>query len=79
MSKILKEAMLDRMVKLSASIAALNTAADQLAKSAGQCEGKPMPGAMIDIARRQRVKVLEMQGQLAALNVTFTERFGVDL
>ena len=79
MSKRLKDAMLDRMVKLSASIAALNTSADQLAKSSRQCEVKPMSNALIDIARRQRVKVLEMQGQLAALDVAFTQRFGVDL
>ena len=79
MSKSLKAAMLDRMVKLSANIAALSSAADQLAKSSRQCDGKPMSDALIDITRRQRVKVLEMQGQLAALNVAFTERFGVDL
>ena len=56
--------------------ATLSTAADQLVKSARQTEGRSISDALLDIARRQRVKILELEGQLAALEVTFTKRFG---
>ena len=68
--------MLSRMLALSTNIAALSTAADQLVKSARQTEGRSISDALLDIARRQRVKILELEGQLAALEVTFTKRFG---
>ncbi|MGN8095424.1 hypothetical protein [Methylobacterium sp. 22177] len=76
MSEDLRQAMHGRMVALCTSITTLNATADGLVRSADLLDRKPAAKAMRDVARRQRVKILEMQGRLAALNVTYTERFG---
>lgn len=71
MSKDLREAMLEQMAVLCTSITNLNMSADELVKSANLLDGQPVSGAMRDVARRQRVKILEMEGQLAVLTVAF--------
>lgn len=79
MSEGLCDAMTEQMAVICTNIATLNMAADQLGRSASLCEGKPLSDRLRDTARRQRVKVLELQGQLAVLNVSFEERFGLEL
>jgi hypothetical protein len=78
MSEDLREEMLRLMADLCTRIAASNMSADELAKSADRLEGQPAAAAMRDVARRQRVQILQMEGQLAALNVAFAERFGME-
>lgn len=78
MSKDLREAMLAEMLALCLNIEMLSAGADELARSADRLDGQPLSGALRDGARRKRVKILELQGQQAALNVTFTERFGTE-
>lgn len=75
MSEDLREAMLGQISAFHANIATLTTAADELVRSANLLDGRPTAVLMRDLARRQRVKVLEMQGQLAALKQAYTERF----
>jgi|GEM_PF-3001033 len=79
MNERLQEAMLGRMVALCTSITNLTMSADELVRSADLLDGQPLAGAMRDVARQQRVKILEMEGQLAALNVALTDRFGTEL
>lgn len=74
-----REAMLVQIATLCASIAATYRSADELVKFANQLDGKPTAESMRDVARRQRVRILEMEAQLAVLNATFTERFGTEL
>ena len=67
MSEDLREGMFGRISALRASIVTLNTIADELLRSANLLNGRPTAALMRSLAQRQRVKVLEMQGQLAAL------------
>ena len=76
MSEDLREAMLGRTAALCTSITTLNATADELVKSANLLAGRPAAKAMRNVAQRQRVKIVEMMGKLAALNVTYAERFG---
>lgn len=76
MSKAIREAMLGAMVALCNRIVASNAVADEMTRSANRLDGRPTAEIMRGIARRQRVKVLEMEGQLAALNDSYDKRFG---
>lgn len=78
MSEDLREAMLGRMSALCSGIAALSRTADELARSAHLLEGGPVAERMRGHARRQRIRVLEMQGRLAALSHAYTKRFDAD-
>ncbi|MDE4915121.1 hypothetical protein PQI07_31305 [Methylobacterium sp. 092160098-2] len=61
MSEGLRQAMLGRMKALQANITTLNMIADELEKSANLLDAQPKAKDMRGLARRQRVKVLEMR------------------
>jgi hypothetical protein len=71
----LREAMLGRMNALRITIAALNTTADELVRSANLLDGQPVAEALRGRAQRRRVKVLEMQGRLVALSERYAAQF----
>lgn len=67
--------MLEMMAALATAIVAFNAVADELAATASACHGQPFAEVMLGLSRRQRVKALEMQGQLAALSDAYAARF----
>jgi hypothetical protein len=75
MNEGLREAMLGRMDALRITIEALNTTADELVRSANLLDGRPVAEALRGRAQRRRVKVLGMQGRLAALSERYAAQF----
>lgn len=75
MNERLREAMLGRMKVLRTNIEASNTIADELMRSANLLDGQPVAQVLRGRAQRRRVKVLEMQGQFAALKKVYSERY----
>ncbi|AYO83231.1 hypothetical protein ABID82_003379 [Methylobacterium sp. PvP062] len=75
MNEGLRKAMLGRMKALSVKIAALNTTADELVRSAILLDGEPIAQTLLGRAQRRRVQVLVMQGRLAALRERYDTRF----
>lgn len=75
MSQGLRDAMLDQMAVLGTSITTLNMSAGELVRSAGLLDGQPASDAMRNVARQQRVKILEMHWHLAALHEEYATRF----
>jgi hypothetical protein len=76
MNEELREAMLGRMEALRVNITALSTTADELMRSANLLDGQPVAEVLRGRAQRRRVKILEMQGRLAALRVRYAAQFG---
>ncbi len=76
MNEELREAMLGRMEALRVNITAFSTTADELMRSANLLDGQPVAEVLRGRAQRRRVKILEMQGRLAALRVRYAAKFG---
>ena len=73
-AEAVQHAMLDLMIVLGEDIIAYEARASELVKAAAAL---PDPtGSIRDAARGQRVKALELRGQLAALRQEYVTRFG---
>lgn len=79
MSDDLQQVLLGLMATLCNCINRLDASANELMMSADLLEDKSISNTMRDIARGYRVKILEMHGQIAALNTAFTDLFGTDV
>lgn len=75
MNEVLRDTMIGRMEAPRVSIEALNTTADELMRSANLLDGQPVAEALRGRVWRRRVKVLEMQGRLAAVGQRYATRF----
>lgn len=73
MNEAFRKAMLGRMKALRANVMALNTSADELVRCANLLDGQPVAQVLRSRAQRRRVRVLEMQGKLAALKRVYFE------
>lgn len=67
--------LLTRLDALHKDIIASEIMADELAMAAGSPGGELDAGGMLAAARNQRVRILEMQGQFAALKKAYDERY----
>lgn len=75
----LQRAMLKLMDVLSRDIASTGSMADELTRAAVVLTDQPEAEAIRDIAVGKRVKVLELQGRLAALREDYAARFPLKL
>ena len=75
----LQRAMLKLMSVLSNDIATTQAMADELTQAAAVLSDQPEAEAIRDIAVRKRVRVLELQGRLAALREEYAARFPLEL
>lgn len=71
----LRDVMFEQMSILQASIATLNTIADELVVAAHVFDSEPAARALHSHAQQRRVRALEMQGRLAALSERYAARF----
>ncbi len=62
------------MSALAAEALTLDEAADDLAKGASILGSHPAADAMRGMARRHRIEVLRLHGQLAAMTAQYAER-----
>lgn len=75
----LQQAMLKLMDVLSRDIANTGSMADELTRAAEVLSDQPEVEAIRDIEVGKRVKVLELQGRLAALREEYAARFPLKL
>ena len=75
----LQRAMLKLIDVLSNDIATTQATADELTRAAAALSDQPEAEAILDIAVRKRVRVLELQGRLAALREEYAARFPLEL
>lgn len=75
----IRETMLMLMSTLSAKIVTTSLLADELAEAADEVTDPCLAAAMLDHARRYRIEVLEVQGELAVLSTGYAWRFQMDL
>jgi hypothetical protein len=71
-----QRAMLDLMIALGKDIVAYEALANELVKATDYFSEQRATAAIRDTALRQRVKALELRGQLAALHEEYISRFG---
>ena len=75
----LQRAMLRLMDVLSQDIATTEAMADELTRAVVALSDQPEAKAIRDTAARKRVRVLELQGRLAALREDYAARFPLKL
>lgn len=67
--------MLAYLDTLHKGIVALEVMADELIEAARTSTDPDAADIMVTVARRHRIRVLEMQGQFAALKKVYSERY----
>lgn len=67
--------MLSYLNTLHGGIIALEVVADELVRASGMVSDEAAADIMLTVARGHRVKILEMQGQFAALKEVYSERY----
>ncbi|UYW24769.1 hypothetical protein OKC48_15955 [Methylorubrum extorquens] len=70
-----RKAMLDQLKTIRNSIFVLGGMADETAQMASEIPDRFESDVWREIARRHRVKAIELQGQYAALSAEYTARF----